>query len=229
MFWEYIKTLKVVSKCDQLVFTLDGTKRTFRHKLYLPYKAQRPSKTDEFQAFKKHIEKEIKKKYLYEQNDEYESDDFIASLANQYKGKVVIASADLDLSQLVNDRVTMLKPSKNKWDPDKPVNPGFEVVNPSYVVNRFGVYPEQIPDWKAIAGDSSDNIKLPIRGLGDVAATKLLLMYKDIQGIYDNLDDEDFPCPKFKEGLVQYKHLVDLFLQLTTIKKDLPCQSLSKI
>jgi DNA polymerase-1 len=230
-FHEYIKTLKVVSKCDQLVFTLDGTKRTFRHKLYLPYKAQRPEKTDEFQAFKKYIEKEIKKKYLYEQDDEYESDDFIGSLASQYPGKVYIASSDLDLSQLVDDRVVQLKPSKNKYDPEKPVNPGFEVVTPSYTLNRMGVYPHQIPTWKALAGDASDNIKLPIKGLGDVAATKMLILYDDLDGIYKAIEDNDpdFPCPKFKDDLIKYKSLVELFLKLTTIKVDLECNSLLKI
>jgi DNA polymerase-1 len=228
-FWEYIKMLKRITKSKHVVFTLDETKRTFRHKLYLPYKAQRPEKTEEFQAFKKHIESKIKHEYLYEVSTEYESDDYVGSLAKQYPGKVYIASADLDLSQLVDDRVTMLKPTKNKYDPEKPVNPGFEVVTPSYVVNRLGVYPYQVPDWKALAGDTSDNIKLPIKGLGDVAASKMLILYDNIEGIYNNLEDEDFPCPKFKEDLIKNKPLVELFLKLTTIKCDLECSSLSKI
>jgi DNA polymerase I len=230
-FWEYCKVIQRITKAKHTVYTLDGTKRTFRHKLYLPYKAQRPEKTEEFQAFKNHIESEIKHKHLHEFSLDYESDDFVGSLATQYDGQVFIASADLDLSQLVNDRVTMLKPSKNKYHPDKPVNPGFEVVTPSYVINRMGVYPHQIPDWKALAGDSSDNIKLPIKGLGDVAASKMLILYDNIDGIYKAIEDndEDFPCPKFKDGLVTNKPLVELFLKLTTIKCDLPCTSLSKI
>ncbi len=228
-FWQYVKSLKTVSKADEVIFTLDDTKMTFRHKLYLPYKAQRPDKTEEFKAFKDCVEGQIKRKYLWEGCKDFESDDYIGSLAVQYPGKVFIGSADLDLSQLVNDRITMLKPTKNKWDPEKPVNVGFEVVSPSYVVNRYGIFPDQIPDYKALAGDASDNIKLPIKGLGGVAAAKLLIMYDNIQGIYNHLDDEDFILPKFKEGLLQHKKQVDLFLQLTTIRKDLTCKSLERV
>jgi len=230
-FWEYIKVLKRITKPDYTIFTLDDTKRTFRHNLYLPYKAQRPEKTEEFRSFKTFIEDRIRRSELYEVSKDYESDDYIGSLATQFNGKVYIASSDLDLSQLVNDRVVQLKPSKNKYDPEKPVNPGFEVVTSNYTLNRMGVYPHQIPTWKALAGDASDNIKLPIKGLGDVAATKMLILYDDLDGIYKAIEDNDpdFPCPKFKDDLIKYKSLVELFLKLTTIKVDLECNSLLKI
>lgn len=228
-FWEHIKSLKKITNPDHIVFTLDDVRQTFRHKMYLPYKAQRPEKTEEFRAFKNYIEGQIKRKYLYEVATNYESDDFIGSLAVQYPGRVYIASADLDLSQLVNERVTMLKPKKGKYAEDRIIANGYEVVSPSYVVNRFGIYPEQIPEYKALAGDSSDNIKLPIKGLGGVAAAKMLIMYDSIEGIYENLDNEEFILPKFKDGLLEHKAQVDLFLKLTTIKKDLCTQSLQKI
>jgi len=228
-FWEYIKSLKKITNPDHIVFCLDDVKMTWRHKLYLPYKAQRPEKTEEFKTFKDYIEGRIKKKYLYEVATDYESDDFIGSLAMQYPGRVYIASSDLDLSQLVSDRITMLKFKKGKYEEDRFISNGYEVVTPSYIVNRFGVYPSQIPAYKALAGDSSDNIKLPIRGLGGVAASKMLLLYDDIPGIYKHLEDEDFIFPKFKEGLIEHKDQVDLFLELTNIKKNLCTSSLSKI
>lgn len=226
-FFDHIKDLKVISKADEVIFTFDGTKPTFRHKMFSGYKAQRPEKTEEFKQFKDYIEDRIRRNYLYEFQENYESDDLIGSHAVKYKGRVFIGSTDLDLSQLVNDRVTMLKPRKGKWTPEVHITTGYENITPSYVINRYGVSPDQIPDFKALSGDSSDNYKLPIKGMGQVAAAKLLIIYDSLEGIYEHIDDEDFILPKFRDSLKENKDQAFFFKKLATIRTD--CELLNKL
>lgn len=230
-FWMTMRSLKNVSRCDNVIYSLDGTKPTFRHKMYSGYKAHRPEKTEEFKAFKDYIEAEIKRKYLYEFQDNFESDDILSSSSIQYPGRVVIGSNDLDMTQLVTKdrRVIQLKTASTKFDPDRPFNTGFEVIDTNYVISRYGVHPHQIPTWKSLAGDKSDGYKLPIRGLGDVAATKLLIVYKTLEGIFEALDDEEFILPKFREPLREHKQEALFFRELATTKKDLVLETFKQL
>lgn len=221
-FFKHVNDLVKVSKPEHIIYTLDGTKPTFRHQALPSYKAHRPEKTDEFKAFKDCIERRIKRKHLYEFQEDYESDDLIATHASNYTGRVYIGSSDLDLSQLVSNRVTMLKPRKAQWHPEASPSTAFENVTPSYIVSRYGIYPNQIPDYKALSGDSSDNYKLPIKGLGGVAASKLLLIYDNLEGIYDHLDDEDFILPKFREGLRVNRDMAFFLKDIATVRVDAP-------
>jgi DNA polymerase-1 len=214
-FWNNFKLLlRIVGEpVSKVIWCMDGDSKTFRHKKYLPYKAQRPEKTQEFIDFKAYIEKELKQKFIVALNNEYEADDCIAYLAKTYRGKVFIASADLDQSQLVGDNIKMLKVFNQN---------SYEHVDENYVVHRYGIYPVQIPELKALAGDKSDNIKLPIRGIGGIKAAMILLAHGSIDGMYDAIEDGTFLFPKIADELLTYKKLVYLFLELTSLDKEVP-------
>lgn len=229
-FNETMKALKRISRSDHVIYCIDDPKPTFRHKALSCYKAHRPEKTEEFKVFKEYVENLIRRKHLFEQQPGFESDDLVASMAVQYPDRVTIGSNDLDLSQLVSDRVSQYKTYSTKYDPNKPYSCGFELVTPDYVTSRFGVYPNQIPSFKALAGDKSDGYSSGIKGLGDVAAAKLLIVYKTLEGIRDALDDEEFIIPKLREPLREnMSNIIWLRDVIATVKTDIVCKSLEKL
>lgn len=101
----------------------------------------------------------------------YEADDVMASAAiaeTRRGGSSLILTTDRDAYQLVSESVTVLAPKRGTRELDR--------IGPMQVVERFGVLPEQVPDFKALSGDSSD--KIPgIRGIGPKAAATMLLKH----------------------------------------------------
>jgi DNA polymerase-1 len=98
----------------------------------------------------------------------YEADDFLAAAARRWKGPVVIATSDRDAFQLASDRVTILQPVRGVSE--------LARVGPAEVRERYGVEPEQVPDFIALRGDSSDRIP-GARGVGPKTAADILRQY----------------------------------------------------
>src|SRR5690606_18053963 len=99
----------------------------------------------------------------------YEADDLMAAAAAAEVaagGTCLLLTNDRDSYQLVSDEVTVLSPRRGVREMDR--------IGPSEVVERMGVLPEQVPDFKALAGDSSDRIP-GARGIGPKSAAALLL------------------------------------------------------
>ena len=95
----------------------------------------------------------------------YEADDFLAAAAAHSEGAVVIATSDRDAFQLVSDRVTVLQPVKGVSE--------LARIGPAEVRERYGVSPEQVPDFIALRGDSSDRIP-GAPGVGPKTAASVL-------------------------------------------------------
>lgn len=112
-----------------------------------------------------------------------EADDFMGSAARAEAargGNALLLTTDKDAYQLVSEHVTMLAP--------KPRTRELDRITPREVVQRLGVLPEQVPDFKALAGDSSD--KIPgIPGIGPKGAASLLLKHGFIEQFLVNDDD----------------------------------------
>ena len=95
----------------------------------------------------------------------YEADDFLAAAARAWPGPVVVATSDRDAFQLVSERVTILQPVKGVSE--------LARIGPAEVRERYGVEPEQVPDFIALRGDPSD--RLPgARGVGEKGAAQIL-------------------------------------------------------
>jgi DNA polymerase-1 len=170
---------------DYLVMTFDRPTPTFRHKAYVPYKAHRPSLPDGMRAQFKSV-REVVAAFgmpIFEV-DGYEADDLIGTLARQATEKrvrTVIATGDLDTLQLVNDwvRVTFARtPRRGEFD-------YFDV---PAIIARYGFGPEHIVDYKALVGDTSDNIP-GVPGVGAKTATKLIQEYGSLEDILAHLAD----------------------------------------
>jgi 5'-3' exonuclease len=80
----------------------------------------------------------------------YEADDFLAAAAGAWKGAVLVVTSDRDAYQLASDRVTILQPVKGVSELNR--------IGPAEVRERYGVEPEQVPDFIALRGDPSDKI-----------------------------------------------------------------------
>jgi DNA polymerase-1 len=107
----------------------------------------------------------------------YEADDLMASATAaelDLGGACWVLTTDKDSYQLVSDRVTVLSPKRGTRELDR--------IDPVQVVERMGVLPEQVPEFKALSGDSSD--KIPgIRGIGPKSAAELLLKHGSLENV----------------------------------------------
>src|SRR4051794_19198423 len=102
----------------------------------------------------------------------YEADDFLAAAVAHGKGPVLVATSDRDAFQLVSERVTILQPVKGVSELTR--------VGPAEVRARYGVEPEQVPDFIALRGDSSDRIP-GAPGVGPKKAAEVLRQYGTLE------------------------------------------------
>jgi DNA polymerase-1 len=146
----------------------------------------------------------------------YEADDVLGALsvkAVEQGLSVTILSGDNDLLQLVNPKVKVLTSRRGITD--------TILYDEAKVIEKFGgLRPDQVPDFKAIRGDSTDNIP-GVAGIGDKGAQKLLLEFGSIENLYDNL--EKVP-QKQRDLLEPLRDQVLLAKKLTTIVTDLPIE-----
>jgi len=102
----------------------------------------------------------------------YEADDFLAAAAGAWSGPVIVATSDRDAFQLVSDRVTVLQPVKGVSE--------LARVGPAEVRERYGVDPDQVPDFIALRGDSSDRIP-GAPGIGPKKAADILRLHGTLE------------------------------------------------
>lgn len=190
---------------------------TFRHRLYAPYQAQRgPLGGEHAEDFRRQVE--VSRAVLAAGKvpclmaPGYEADDIMGTLAArsaQAGGGSIVVSTDRDLLQLVRPGIEILVPGKDYR----------RVATDEDVRERMGVGPDGITSFKALAGDSSDNIP-GVRGVGVKTAAALVNTYGDLAGIY-NQESEILPR-RVAAALAAEKENAFLFLQLVTVITDLP-------
>lgn len=207
-------------------FDLPGV--TFRHQEFQPYKAKRPKMPDELSSQIPKI-KEILRAFnitIFEKEG-FEADDIIATIAKLAPKKqvmpeieTIILSGDADIFQLVNQNTkvySLKKGVKNTILYD------FEKVKEKY----GGLTPEQLPDFKGLRGDPSDNIP-GVRGVGEKNGIKLIKEFGSIDDLYKEIEAKSekskLISSKIKEAL--FKHKEDAFFskKLTQAKRDVPIE-----
>ena len=138
-----------------------------------------------------------------------EADDTIGAIARWAEkegAKVFLCSSDKDLCQLVSDNVVMINTAKDNLIVD---HPG--------VKKLYNVEPNQIIDYLAIVGDTSDNIP-GVQGLGPKAASELLSEFGSLDNLFANL--ESIPNEKRKEKLKNNKKVALMSKELATIQTN---------
>ncbi len=193
---------------EKMAVIFDAKGPTFRHEMYSEYKAHRPPMPDELRSQIKPIHEIVKALGLpLLVIDGVEADDVMGTFAQQAaatKHNVLISTGDKDLAQLVNDHVTLINTMNNTF------------LTPDSVVEKFGVRPDQIIDYLALVGDSSDNIP-GIPKCGPKTAVKWLNAFGNIDNLIANA-----PMIGGKIGEHLRNNIDQLLLsrQLTTIKQD---------
>ncbi len=169
---------------DDLLFCFDADEDTFRHKEYAEYKAGRSATPDDFYP---QVPRALSLIDAFQirsvSGQSYEADDFACSYARRAEergDRVTIVTGDRDLFQLCSDRIRVAIPHKGYQAP--------EYMGPHEVRTKYGVTPEQIPAYKGLVGDASDNLP-GVHGIGPKAAESLLQEYGSIESIYDHLDN----------------------------------------
>ena len=204
------KAIKVIEPTHCAV-AFDKGSHTFRKKMYEDYKAGRPETPQELKS-QIPLVKEMLDVYniKYIEDDDFEADDLIGSMSRKYDIDSVILSSDKDMYQLINDKVHVCSMKKGLSD--------FVEMDEWVLEAEWSLKPFQIIEYKALAGDNSDNIK-GIAGIGDKTAKKLLNEYGSCEGIYQHLDDLK---PKMREKFENGKEDCLLSKTLATIKTDVP-------
>ncbi len=143
---------------------------------------------------------------------EYEADDLIAALAVHHADAVQIISADKDLAQLIDARVTMLIPA---------MGGGFETRDAAKVRTRFGVEPGQMIDYLALLGDASDNIE-GVHGVGPKTAEKILAEVGSLGAFF--AAPECLKNEKLRALLLDSAELLRRNDALIRLRRDLPAR-----
>ena len=194
---------------DYVTVVFDAPGKTFRNDLYEDYKAHRPPMPDDLRVQIEplhHLIRAMGLPLIMEAN--VEADDVLGALAQQAAAqgfKVVISTGDKDMAQLVTDQITLENTMTNTR------------MDIQGVIDKFGVKPEQIIDYLALMGDSSDNIP-GIPKVGPKTAAKWLQHYETLENLVANAHEI---TGKIGETLRAHLELLPLSKQLTTIKCDL--------
>lgn len=187
--------------------------KSFRHVKYDFYKGGRNATPEELkQQFPKAKEILDAMGIKHFEIDNYEADDIIGTLSRIVDEEdqfiATIVSSDKDLLQLISDEVDvkLLKTS------------GFIRMDKQEFMNTYGVEPIRMIDLKALMGDASDNIP-GVKGIGEKTAISLLTKYKDIDTLYENIENV---TGKTKEKLINDKDNAYMSYEMATIYKEVP-------
>ena len=201
------KTLQDIQP-DYVAIVFDAKGKTFRDDLYAEYKANRPPMPEDLGVQIEPIHDFVRAMGLpLLIKPGVEADDVIGTLAVQaqlHGMKTIISTGDKDMAQLVNDDISLINTMSNSQ------------LDEAGVIEKFGVRPDQIIDYLALIGDTSDNVP-GVPKVGPKTAVKWLDQYGTLDAI---IDDADSFKGKIGENLRASLDFLPLSRELVTIKTD---------
>lgn len=209
--------LKVIDEehADHVCVAFDLKHPTFRHEMYKEYKGTRKPMPDELREQVPLIKQVLLSMNIHMiEKAGYEADDILGTLsriADREGYEVTVLSGDRDLLQLATDRVLIRIP---KTKAGKTV---VESYHAKEVCETYGVDPVTFIDMKGLMGDTSDNIP-GVPGIGEKTASKLLVTYGSMDGVYAAVDD--MKKSKMRDNLIEYREQAYMSKVLATIKLD---------
>jgi DNA polymerase-1 len=201
-------------KPDYAIVSFDVGRPQFRFQAYPEYKAGRPSMPDDLRAQFPIVRDICQMMGIpIKELEGYEADDVIGSLvqrAREADVDTMMVSGDLDGLQLVNDRVRLLTTRMGVAS--------TVIYDVAKVAERYGLTPEQMLDYKALKGDTSDNIP-GVPGVGEKTAIQLLQQFGSLDSLYDHLDEVK---GKLRDRLAEHRESAFLSREVGRIVIDLP-------
>ncbi|MHB8922801.1 MAG: DNA polymerase I [Thermoleophilia bacterium] len=197
-----------------VVVAWDAGKRVFRHEAFEEYKAHRKPTPDNLRLQFDHFA-ELVEAFGCEsfKKEGYEADDILATLAREARQgghKAVVVTADRDALQLVGDDIFVMTNTKGISE--------VKIYDRDAVIARYGIPPEQVPDFIGLKGDTSDNIP-GVPGIGDKTAALLLNEYDSLEEILAHTADLK---GKRRELLEEYADQARLSRDLATMNDEVP-------
>lgn len=199
---------------DALLLCFDAGGETFRHQEHAAYKEGRAETPDDFLQQIPFI-LEVVDAFGFSRiaDSRYEADDFLgtyASAGERAGMRVSVVTGDRDALQLASDAVRIIIPHKGYQE--------AEVLGPEEVWEKYGVRPDQIPAWKGLAGDPSDNLP-GVRGIGPKGAAKLLQQFGTLEALYSQLSAAP---PALRQKLTEGREQAFFCQRMAQLVRDIP-------
>jgi DNA polymerase-1 len=203
-------------KPDYAIVSFDVGRPQFRFDAFPDYKKGRPGMPDDLRA-QFPIVREIASMMGMptRELEGYEADDVIGTLSKQATAAgidTMIVSGDLDGLQLVDDHVRLLTTRMGVA--------ATVIYDEARVMERYGLRPDQMLDYKALKGDTSDNIP-GVPGVGEKTASSLLQQFGTLDGIYEHLDEVK---GKLRDRLAEHRESAFMSREIGRILTDLPVE-----
>ena len=207
----------LASRPEFAIGAFDVAGQTFRSKEYQEYKAGRRAMPDDLRPQIEKVREVLQSFSIPIYGVEgFEADDVIGTLsriAEERGHTVTIVSGDLDCLQLVTESVEALVPRRGITD--------TFMYGPDQVRQRYGFEPVQLIDFKALRGDTSDNIP-GVPGVGDKTAAKLVQDFGTVEALLERVDE--LPEGRLKTSLKAHADQVRLGKRMVTIVRDVPVE-----
>lgn len=167
---------------DKLVVAFDKRGHNFRKDIYPEYKSNRKGMPDDLANQMPVLHQLLQvMQVTVAEKEGVEADDIIGTITQNFDGESFIVSGDRDMFQLVSDKITVLFTKRGVTDVEK--------VTPEVLKTSYNLTPSQVVEYKALRGDTSDNIP-GVKGIGEKTAMSLLDKYGNIDNLYENVDKE---------------------------------------
>lgn len=198
---------------DYIAVAFDPPGRSFRFEMYDQYKANRQKMPDDLRTQIEEIKQLVSVLGIPALiADKYEADDVLGTLADRFgrEYEVYLVTGDKDAYQLVDDTVRIYANTKGVSE--------FTIYDREAVFEKLGIYPEQVIDYMAIVGDTSDNVP-GVKGIGPKGAQKLVESFGSLDKVYENIESLK---GKQKTQLEECRDEAYLSRDLVTIRRDVP-------
>jgi len=185
-FTSMLFTLLEKTRPNAVVVALDAPGKTFRHAEYEAYKGTRKETQDELRVQLKAARQFISALGIPSvEVTGFEADDVVGTISKKAEENgydTTIVTGDLDALQLVDDCVSVLTMKQGVTD--------TVTYGPAQVVERYGFGPEHIADFKALKGDTSDNIP-GVPGIGEKGASDIIQKFGTIEQLLERYEEVD--------------------------------------
>lgn len=198
---------------SHILVAFDTGKKTERHLIYQEYKSKRMKAPHELQQqfpIARELLDSMKIKHFAQEG--FEADDIIGTLATKYQhnfSRIFIFSSDRDLLQLINLNISLVIPQNGSKN--------HKIINSLNFQDEIGILPFQVPDFKGIVGDSSDNLP-GVKGIGLKTATTLLKQYGTLENVYKNIN---YLSEKMREKFLKSENIAFLSKKLATLNLEM--------
>ena len=183
-FATMLLSLLTTEKPTHVAVAFDVSRTTFRSEIFPEYKANRAKTPDEFRSQMSYLHELVESFGISTfEIQGYEADDIIATIAKAAEkegAQVLICTGDRDSFQLISDKTTVLYPKRGVSD--------LVRMNAQALLEKYGMTPEQYPDFAALRGDPSDNLP-SVPGVGEKTAAKWIIEYGSLKQLLTHVDD----------------------------------------